>query len=197
MKLQTRNGYDFFVVSSLLQKSLRRGDIVLAARSVNELIPRYSNYVWNRLLTVSAEDCADLVTGEVLACYLAWCKLNENERRGETKKGTRIFFQKAVVLLAKAKHARDSDELGQLVSDRLPDDVFEAAMAEAAQSMDEELDEVPEWVYDIHTAQGKRAGMTKKDFLRAEHNVMASTIYRNFDEMLASWGYVEPEFDWE
>jgi hypothetical protein len=67
--LFTKNGRDFYEVASLLQKSLRRGDIVLASRAANELLPRYANYFWNRLLVVSAEDCHDLVTGEVVALY--------------------------------------------------------------------------------------------------------------------------------
>ena len=93
----TKSGYDFYEVASLLQKSLRRGDITLAATAANELFPYYANYIWNRLLTVSAEDCADMVTTEVVALYDAWLKVND---RGKKDRG-RIFFAKAIVLLAK------------------------------------------------------------------------------------------------
>ena len=210
MKLTTKNGHDFFVVSSLLQKSLRRGDLVLASRSAFEFLPKYSNYLWNRLLVVSAEDCSELVTGEVMACYLAWCKINEDRSHAQRdrptdedappwnmRKGSRVFFQKALVLLAKSHHSRDADELGHLVIDRLPDKVFKDALRDAANAMTDEdyALEIPDYVYDLHTRRGKRAGSSKQDFLRAEHAVMDSTMFTNFDELVQSWGYVEPDLD--
>lgn len=200
IKLTTQNGHDFFVVSSCLQKALRRGDIVLAARACNELLPRYANYVWNRLMTVSAEDCAGIITGEVMALYLAYCKVTQGKppinRRGKAE--GRIFFAKAIVLLGKSKHSRDADELGQLVSDRMPDELF----AEALQAVEDEMGstenlEVPDYVYDVHTRQGKRRGSTREDFLRDEHAVMDSSVFANFDEMLATWGYCDPVLDFD
>jgi replication-associated recombination protein RarA len=197
MRLFTKNGHDFYVVASLLQKSLRRGDVVLASRAVNEMLPRYANYCWNRLLTVSAEDCAEMVTGEVLALYLAWSKVNDST--ADRSKG-RIFFAKAIVLLAKAHHSRDADELNILVSDRLPDEAFANALVEivedAATNGSEPLD-IPEWVYDVHTREGKRRGMTKEDFLRDEHRAITDplSIFGNFDAMLERWGYEEPVLD--
>lgn len=190
----TRNGYDFFVVASLLQKSLRRGDIVLASRACNELLPRYGNYCWNRMLTVSAEDCAEMVTQEIIALHQAWVKVRP--KQDQTTKG-RIFFAKAIVLLAKAKHSRDADELNILVSDRIPDEVFEAAMRQVGEVMkaDESHFDIPDWVYDVHTQKGRRMGRSKDEFLREEHDALDNptpSLFGNFDEMLETWGYVEP-----
>lgn len=192
--LQTKSGYDFYEVASLLQKSLRRGDIVMAARAVNELTPQYANYAWNRMMTVSAEDCADMVTTEVVALYDAWEKINTGKR--EKSRG-RVFFAKAIILLAKARHARDADELNILVSDRLPDDEFRAAM----NSVDEEFAvksadfKIPSYVYDVHTWRGKRAGATKKKFLIDEAAALANrtSIFDNLDEMIESPRYVAPQ----
>lgn len=204
MRLFTKNGHDFFVVSSLLQKSLRRGDVVLASRAANELLPKYANYIWNRLMTVSAEDCSGLVTGEVVALYDGWAKVNGREK--DATKG-RIFFAKAIVLLAKAKHSRDADELNILVSDRYPEDQFldelrksasiVAKVRAANQPVPVEDLSIPDWVYDVHTRTGKRMGMTKQRFLRDEHDALtdAETIFLNFDDMLASDEYVQPELD--
>jgi hypothetical protein len=103
---------------------------------------------------------------------------------------------KAIVLLAKCKHSRDADEIGLLVADRLPDEEFVEAMNLALeQTGDEEL-EIPDWVFDVHTARGKRAGKTREDFMRQEHAVMDKTMFLNFDEMVNAWGYVEPNIDW-
>ena len=97
-QLFTKNGRRFDEVASLFQKSLRRGDIVMASRAVNELLPRYGSYVWNRLLVVSAEDCHHLVTGEVVALYDAWSKVNA--KVPDNSKG-RVFFAKAIIVLAR------------------------------------------------------------------------------------------------
>ena len=197
-KLFTKHGRDFYVVTSLLQKSLRRGDATMAARAINELLPRYANYCWNRLMTVSAEDCADMVTGEIVALYDGWSKVNQG--KADPTKG-RIFFAKAVIILARARHSRDADELNLLVSDRIPDDIFEAALGEVEQTMDIDRDdfEIPSYVYDVHTQRGKAMGMTKQRFLVDEHHALTrqSTVIGNFDEMVESAEYVQPEFTFD
>jgi hypothetical protein len=38
--LFTKDGHEFLDVASLLQKSLKRADVVMAAAAVNELLPR-------------------------------------------------------------------------------------------------------------------------------------------------------------
>jgi replication-associated recombination protein RarA len=198
MKLMTKNGRDFYVVASLLQKSLRRGDIVLASRAANELLPKYANYCWNRLMTVSAEDCADFVTGEIVALYDAWSHVNRSDR--DNARG-RIFLAKAIIVLARARHSRDADELNLLVSDRMPDAVFDAALAncgDLVEPVDFAWDgEVPQWVYDCHTRIGKSRGKTKADFVREEHDALTDqqTLFTNFDEMADSSEYVEPQVD--
>lgn len=211
-KLFTKNGYDFFVVSSLLQKSLRRGDLELAARASHELLPKYSNYVWNRLLVISAEDCASLVTGEVMACYLGWCKVNDDRSRAQRvaeteedvppwnmRKGSRVFFLKALVLLAKCKHSRDADELGHLVIDRMSESVFQAALDQAEAAMTDEDLEFPEYTFDMHTGRGKSRGAGREGFLRTEHEAMRAdnaSVLVNFDQLIEGWG-VRPEFVWD
>jgi replication-associated recombination protein RarA len=197
MKLFTKNGRDFYEVASLLQKSLRRGDTTMAACAINELFPKYANYIWNRLMTVSAEDCADLVTGEIVALYDAWTKVNAST--ADNSKG-RIFFAKAVVILARARHSRDADELNLLVVDRLPPEEFDKAVAACEHDVTEADaawdGRIPDYVYDIHTRKGKRMGKTKEQFIREEHDALTEplTIFDNFDQMAASPTYVKPKF---
>jgi hypothetical protein len=190
----TKGGYDFYEVASLLQKSLRRGDAALAARAANELFPQYTNYVWNRLMTVSAEDCASLVTSEIVALYDGWLKVNNN-RAGD--KG-RVFIAKAIIILAKCKHARDADELNLLVSDRYPEDEFAAEVVTQIEDMigvDTSADfYIPDYVYDIHTRRGKRMGKTKPQFMREESDALTqkSSVFSNLDEMIDSGTFVAP-----
>jgi len=164
----TKGGHDFYEVASLLQKSLRRGDMILAARAANELFPKYTNYVWNRLMTVSAEDCASLITAEIVGLYDAWEKVNAG-KAGKDK--GRVFIAKAIVILAKCKHARDADELNLLVSDRYPAESFSAELIEQAESLigiESEDFQIPGYVYDVHTRRGKRMGKTKRQFMVEE-----------------------------
>lgn len=197
-RLETKSGYDFYEIASLLQKSLRRGDLVYAARAANELLPKYANYVWNRLMTVSAEDCAEMVTGEIVALYEAWHKVNQGQKG--SPRG-RVFVAKAIVLLSKSRHSRDSDELNILVSDRLPDDEFDQAVdsVESVLDVPPEHFEIPRYVFDVHTRRGKRMGKTRRDFLVEEHEALTdqSTLFDNFDEMVGSDDYVPPAVSWD
>jgi len=190
----TKGGYDFYEVASLLQKTLRRGDTELAARAANELFPKYTNYVWNRLMTVSAEDCASLVTTEIVALYDAWEKVNAG-KSGKDK--GRVFIAKAIVILAKCKHSRDADELNLLISDRYPEDSFAAEVISAVEEkigIDSESFAIPDYVYDVHTRRGKRLGKTKPQFLREESEGLTNmtTVFDNLNEMIDSKTYVAP-----
>jgi hypothetical protein len=191
----TKGGYDFYEVASLLQKSLRRGDMTLAARAANELFPKYTNYIWNRLMTVSAEDCASLVTTEIVALYDGWEKVNAG-KPGKDK--GRVFIAKAIVILAKCKHARDADELNLLVSDRYPEDSFAAEVigqVEDLLGVDTSEDfRIPGYVYDIHTRRGKRAGKTKPQFMAEESAALTdkSSVFDNLDQMIDSGTFVAP-----
>ena len=60
-EMLTRSGYNFYDMSSMLQKAIRRGNYELAGFAANELSGRYRNYLWKRLLIISAEDGYDIV----------------------------------------------------------------------------------------------------------------------------------------
>lgn len=196
--LKTKGGYDFYEVASLLQKSLRRNDIALASRAANEMFPHFANYVWNRLMTVSAEDCSGIITVEIVALHDAWRKINDKKK--DKSKG-RVFIAKAIVLLARARHSRDADELNILVSDRMPEKQFKEAVKASAEAINVPSEDlhIPNYVYDVHTWKGKAAGKTKRMFLREESEdlVHPSTVFANLREMIEHRGYLEPEIDLE
>jgi replication-associated recombination protein RarA len=165
MKLFTQRGYDFYEVASALQKSIRRGDVKLAGYMALELFPKYSEYCWKRLLTISAEDCYGVITKEIMALYDAFHVINKG-KKGEELKG-RVFISKAVILLCSVKHNRDADLLSNYVYDAycgVSDEMIEKLFDEVRK---EPID-VPEYVFDCHTLKGKRAGKTKEDFFKEE-----------------------------
>lgn len=94
----TRNGHNMFEVSSLIQKAIRRRDADLAYYAANELIPKYRNYCWKRLLTVSAEDCYDMVTGRIMELHTL-----------DTKEKDDRNIATAVSTLLNARKNRDAD----------------------------------------------------------------------------------------
>lgn len=178
MDLVTQRGYDFYEVASALQKSIRRADVKLAGYMALELFPRYAEYCWKRLLTISAEDCYGIVTQEIKALYDAFWVINRG-KKGEDLKG-RIFISKAVIILCTCKHSRDADVLSNYIYDKkslLSDEEIENLMREVR----EERMEIPEYVYDVHTRKGKAMGKTKRDFFIEEDQSLANKQMSLFD----------------
>lgn len=179
-QLTTQRGYDFYEVASALQKSIRRGDVRLAGYMALELFPKYANYCWKRLLTISAEDCYGMVTQEIMALHDAFWVVNKG-KKGDQLKG-RIFISKAVILLCECKHSRDADILQNYVYDRkvsLTDEQIEELFREVRS----EPMEIPEYVFDCHTLKGKRAGKTKRDFFVEEQRDLANAQMSLFDDI--------------
>lgn len=166
MKLYTQRGYDFYEVASALQKSIRRADVKLAGYMALELFPRYAEYCWKRLLTISAEDCYGVITQEIKALYDSFHVINKSAKNVGELKG-RIFISKAVIILCTWKHNRDADLLSNFIYDKkalISDEEIEKLFEEVRQ----EPMEIPEYVYDVHTRRGKLMGKTKSDFFHEE-----------------------------
>lgn len=180
MDIYTQRGYNLYDVASALQKACRRGDFRLAGYMACELFPRFSDYAWKRILTISAEDCAGCVTQEVLALHDSFYLVNKGKKKEQY--GGRIFLSKAVLVLCEAKHNRDADILTNYVHDKMvgiTDEQIERAVDEARR----ERPEIPEYVYDCHTLKGKRAGKTKRMFFAEEQSALANPQPSLFDGM--------------
>lgn len=178
-QLRTQRGYDFYEVASALQKAIRRSDTKVAGYFALELFPTYHQYVWKRLLTVSAEDCyGPMITQEVKALHDSFLFVNKGKKRDRI--GGRIFISKAVILLCGWKHNRDADLLSNYVYDKkhgVDDELIEEYFEEVRNS---EI-EVPEYVYDVHTLKGKQMGKTKEDFFREEQAGLVNAQISMFD----------------
>ena len=178
MQITTQRGYDFYEVASALQKSIRRGDVELAGYMALELFPKYANYCWKRLLTISAEDCYGIITKEIVALHEAFEIINKGKKADDLK--GRVFISKAVILLCFCKHNRDSDLLSNYVYDKkynVSDEEIERLFNEVRQ----EPRTIPDYVFDCHTLRGKREGKTKSDFFRQEEDALAYKQMSIFD----------------
>ena len=182
MRLFTQRGYVMLEVASCLQKAIRRADTPLAGYMALELFESgFGRYCWKRLLTVSAEDCAGLITQEVKALHDAWLLLTDN---GE-KHRSRIFLSKAVILLCQARKCRDADHLQNFVYDRSMIDAerLTAALDEARR--DPERVELPDYTFDCHTGRGRKRGRTKAEFFTAEFEALQPREQGEFDWTIA------------
>lgn len=184
MRLLTSRGYQLSDVASALQKAIRRGDERLAGYFAIEMFekggqsPGYPGYAWRRLLTVSAEDCAGVITTEVKALYDSWMVIAA--QKGKT--AGRIFLSKAVVLLCQARKSRDADHLTNLIYDAkaIDEAELEVALAEARAKPEP----IPDYAFDCHTSTGKKRGKTKTDFFVEEHDALRPHAKGLFDEDL-------------
>jgi replication-associated recombination protein RarA len=166
-----------------MQKAIRRGDAKLAGYWGLELwASGYGQYVWRRLLTVSAEDCWGILTAEVKALHDAYLVVNEGlpakQHRG------RIFISKAVILLCLAKKSRDPDHLQNFIYDQQAGLDPETLTDELEQSG--EYIPIPDYAYDCHTPQGRKMGKTKAEFFRQEQDALNPFIPGLFDTLIDS-----------
>lgn len=103
--LQTRSGHNMFTMASLLQKAIRRGDKERAGYAAMELFGSYHTMLWNRIMTVSCEDCWGILAKEIVALRYTDNVRNRNKKGYE--KDTQ-YVSKAISLLCDAKKSRDA-----------------------------------------------------------------------------------------
>ena len=173
----TPKGHNFYDMSSMLQKSIRRGRIDLAAYAADELKRQWRNYLWKRLLIISAEDCYGVITKEIIAL-----KMTDDA----TGKKEDIFIAKALVLLTQARKNRDACYLAcnyMSMDDLIPEDKIEHVDIETQRRLRDS--EIPKWVYDVHTLKGKIAGKTINDMIIEEQEALKPHQIGMFDD--ADW----------
>ena len=181
MRSKTIHGYDFGEVSSAMQKACRRAETTLAGYWAHELFASgYGNYVWKRLLTVSAEDCWGILTQEIVALHHGYLLVNKGVPVREAK--GRIFISKAVILICQAKKSRDADHLQNFVYDQGLD-VTAQKLADSLRDSGEYVP-IPDYAYDCHTQAGRRRGATKKQFFIDEQAALKPKQLGFFDHLV-------------
>jgi replication-associated recombination protein RarA len=181
MNYSTKRGYALLDVASALQKSIRRGDAKIAGYMAQELVASgYVEYVWKRLLIISAEDCHGIITQEIKALHESFQFINKGKRE---LKG-RIFVSKAVLILAHALKSRDADHLQCLMYDKKLGITDEEIKAEIIALDRSERIDLPEYTFDVHTLKGKISGKTKEQFIRDEQIALFPKAPGLFDDLV-------------
>ena len=149
MIIRTVGGYDFYEVSSAMQKAIRRADTGVAGFFALELwASGYRDYVWKRLFTISAEDCFGIITKEIEALWQGHELVN---KKAPQPKG-RIFVSKAVIILCECRREVDIE--------KWIEDVRRYPIS------------IPAYTYDVHTRVGKKQGRTRAEFFQQEFNAL-------------------------
>jgi replication-associated recombination protein RarA len=178
---RTKRGYNLFEVASCLQKAIRRADVALAGYMAIELFESgFHQYCWKRLLTISAEDCAGILTQEIKALHDSFMLLNADA----TKPRARIFLSKAVIVLCQARKSRDADHLQNFVYDREMIDARELLKSIADARSNSENIPLPDYTFDVHTRKGRAKGKTKQDFFQEEFAALWPKQAGEFDHLV-------------
>lgn len=101
--MTTKSGKNFFEIASLIQKAVRRADYQRAGYCANELIDKYSNYLWRKLFIISAEDCFGTVTKKIMELYQMSRKHTELNK---------TLTSMAVIILCQCRKNKDADYFG-------------------------------------------------------------------------------------
>lgn len=153
----TKKGYNLFVVSSALQKSIRRGNEKEAMWWVMELNHSgYANYAWKRLLTMTCEDIglADIDANlRVKTLFDTWEHLKKADKRTASEANPMPLIQ-ATLYMVRAQKSRIVDN---------------ACMYYGFFWREENIDKyvrcVPEYAHDKHTRRGKSQGFRFEHFM--------------------------------
>ena len=186
---RTKNGHNLYDMSSMLQKSIRRADYNHAGYAANEMYGNYYNYLWKRLLVISAEDCYGIITKEIVGLKMASDIANKGRKGYDIDP---IFIAKAITLLCSARKNRDACYFAcnYMCIDRLiPEEEIEHIDLDSCSLGTEGI---PDWVFDIHTIKGRINGKTDLDMTIDEQKALTPLQIGIFDE--ADW---KPYYDFE
>ena len=191
----TNRGYNFFEVVSALQKAIRRGNARMACYWAAELYDsRFREYVWKRLLIISAEDCWGTVTQHVEALRQEVKALESADKHinksSQSKPLNVLFVLKAAYLLATACKNRDVDNFYCLVYQ--PAAIPEKELLDDLEASKDVTEPIPPEAFDKHTVEGKKRlkalgwseKQLKEQFILKETRALKPYQEGEFDHLL-------------
>ena len=138
----TKKGYDFYEVASAFQKSIRRGLLEDAMYWGIELYEsNYEEYAWKRMIIMASEDVGlgePSCVVQVMAFKQSFDYLHMRKDMGAKK----LPFTHAIAVLVNSRKSRFIDH----------------AITVYWQQNREEIKEIPNWAFDMHTRRGKAMG---------------------------------------
>lgn len=144
---------------SAIQKYIRRGNTEKAMWFSLKLLYEAPSAVWSRLFTISVEDCGQ--PNAILVCrslYGLYMRKKAKQKKGELPTREMCMYVVCCAkILSDSPKDRRADEFLEL------DDVIKKhGNLDVVKNKVEELDTLDDFVYDMHTAKGKKLGRGKK-----------------------------------
>lgn len=164
----TKNGHDMFLVAGLLERAISSIDYVRAGYLANELMVRYREFLWKRLITISSNLNYQSITNEIVALKKA------DDMQPTTSPKSSIFVAKAVTILLKVVKYGCCDFYVNCYFDEVH-----------LSDYDNKHLLIPDYVFDCHTHRGKKMGKTKREFIIAEQSAL--TPYKEGEYDKCSW----------
>ncbi len=149
-QMKTKNGYDFFEVSSAFQKSIRRGLEEEAIYWGLEFFESgFHKYAWKRMMVMAAEDVG-LANPNLIVQIKSLVDTDEWIQKQDKEKAPSILhFFLAVLLCVRSPKSR-------IVDNAL---IYYAKQRERGMRL-----EIPDYCLDKHTRRGKMRGKSWNDF---------------------------------
>lgn len=175
--------------AAYLRKGIRTLDMELAGYAIHNLRQTDLSYAWKTLYVISRNECKGIPTREIVSLKQSDGYVNKN--KGLDKRDE-IYICKGIMVLMYQICGKFGSTIGNDIMDaeflvrwddheyidirtcELPDDI------------------VPEWVYDVHTIKGKRAGKTDWGMNLVEQEALSPLQVSFFDE--GSW---QPRYEYK
>lgn len=165
----TKNGHDMFLVAGLLERAITGNDDVRAGYLANELMVRYREFLWKRIISIASNLNYQSITNEIVALKKA------DDMQPSSSLKSSIFVAKAVTILLKVVKYGCCDFY---VNDFAYPIVY-------LKDYDNRHLVIPDYVFDCHTHRGKQMGKTKKEFIVAEQSAL--TPYKEGEYDKCAW----------
>jgi replication-associated recombination protein RarA len=139
---QTQRGYDLNELFSALQKDIRRGKEYQALFWAAEIESFCPAGLWNRLKVIASEDIGP--ANPIMPVIIETLEKQYCDSRKRENDSYRLFLSNAIVILARSRKSRITDDLLNIVYGEI-------------QHEDKKLP-IPDYALDMHTLRGKRMG---------------------------------------
>ena len=183
------DGKDVYEVIALLHKAIRLCDMENIGYAVNVLRSYNRMVLWKGLIAFSVKYGSGDLTKEIIALKMTDDMVNckkKPESRDE------IFISKSIMLLCYEQTGAFGDLCCNEIVD--PDEMVDWSLYRFKNIDRCKLKDgiIPEWVYDVHTIRGKRAGKTDWGMNIVEQAALDPLQVAFFDE--GSWA---PRYDYK
>jgi hypothetical protein len=175
--------------SAYLRKGIRTLDMELTGYAIHNLRRTDLSYVWKTLYVISRNECRGIPTREIVALKHADGYINKSKT---LEKREEINICKGVMILM----YQISGKYGRMVGNDIMDVEFLVNWKDHEfidiRNCDLPGNVVPEWVYDVHTIKGKKAGKTDWGMNSVEQEALSPLQVAFFDE--GSW---QPRYEYK